>query len=44
MATLEDVLSVFIILHAVEEGWTNLKMEAILDTLADGGSKLLRTF
>jgi hypothetical protein len=44
VAAVEDVLSVFIFLYVVQEGWTNLKMEAILDTLADGGSKLLRKF
>jgi hypothetical protein len=44
VAAVEVVLSVFIFLYVVLEGWTNLKMEAILDTLADGSSKLLRTF
>lgn len=44
MAAVEVVLSVFIFLYVVQEDWTNLKMETILDALADGSSKLLRTF
>jgi hypothetical protein len=44
VAAVEDILSVFIFLYVVQEDWTNLKMEAILNTLADGSSNLLRTF
>jgi hypothetical protein len=44
VAAVEDVLFVFIFLYVVQKGWTNVKMEEILDTLANGVSKLLRTF